>query len=164
MVYSVKTVPYFVLAVLLTVSGTCLAMGGHGQEVPVTRDLAAEAEQARDRQMPLLLMFAAEDCDYCRLLEAEILNPMVISGEYDHKVLIRRVMTDDFGRVRDFEGKLVDSDELASRYNVQVTPTVVLVDYQGRELAPRVVGTNTIEMYSAYLDRAIDVSRDLLRR
>ena len=37
-----------------------------------------------------------------------------------------------------------------------VTPTIILVDGAGKEIAKRQTGVNTVEMYGWYLDQAID--------
>lgn len=136
----------------------------HSSLVPKSWDLAQEAQKALQNETPLLLMFSAEDCEFCQRLESEILDPMLLSGDYDDKILIRRVMTDSYLRVQDFQGRTIEMDELSSRYNIQVTPTVLIVDHQGRELAPRIIGVNTIEMYSAYLDKAIDLTHRLVQQ
>ena len=39
-----------------------------------------------------------------------------------------------------------------------VTPTILFVDHTGRQLAERMVGINTIEMYGGYLDQCIDTA------
>lgn len=136
----------------------------HQSIVPVSTDLALDASRAQNKKIPILLVFSAEHCEFCHLLEREILDPMYISGDYEDKVLIRRVMTDSSAEVRNFQGKLEDVDKFSNRYSVQVTPTVMLVDYDGNELAPRVLGVNTVDLYSAYLDEAILLSRDELLR
>ena len=130
--------------------------------IPTINDLFAEAVAAKKSRLPLLIMFAADDCGYCEKLEAEILKPMYISGEYQEKVIMRRVMIDNFESVRDFKGAQLETFEFANKYRVTVTPTVLLVDSDGKMLAPKLIGINTVEFYSAYLDDAIDVSYEKL--
>ena len=89
---------------------------------------------------------------------------MYISGEYDNKVIIRKVMIDSYASVRDFSGNKMESSDLAHRYNIKVTPTVMLVDSRGNELAPKILGINTVDFYSAYLDQAIELSQLSLRK
>lgn len=130
----------------------------HESIVPSTQDLVKDAAFAREQNIPLILVFSAEDCDYCKLLEQEILDPMYISRDYDNKAVIRRVMIDSHLGLLDFTGSTIDADAFAKRLGVKVTPTVLFVDTHGKELAPRILGVNTIEMYSAYMDQAIDLS------
>ncbi len=135
----------------------------HESVVPATLDLAQDAAYAYSHKLPMVLVFAAAHCDYCKLLEQEVLDPMYISNDYQDKVVIRRVMIDGLRTLRDFSGVATDADSFAKKYNIQVTPTVVFVDHLGQEIAPRLLGVNTIEMYSAYLDKAIDVSYQVIQ-
>lgn len=130
--------------------------------VPITNDLSREAADARRGNVPLLLVFAQEHCDYCERLDREILNPWYASGGFNGKVRIRRVMIDSFQSTRDFDGAALDQDELRRRFKVYVTPTVLLVDAQGQELAPRITGIENSEFYGAYLEIAIDEARERL--
>jgi len=136
----------------------------HQSSIPTISDLFVEAVAAKNTRLPLLIMFGADDCGYCEKLEAEILKPMYISGEYRDKVIIRRVMIDSFESVRDFQGAEIEAFEFANKYHVTVTPTVLLLDSDGRILAPKLIGINTVEFYSAYLDDAIDVSYEKLNQ
>ena len=76
---------------------------------------------------------------------------------------MRKLVIDRSGKLRDFNASAVNAAELASRYKVFVTPTLLFVDSQGNELAERMVGVMTLEFYGGYLDQAIDASSDKLR-
>ena len=140
---------------ILGIALAAAAAAGEPPRVPVAEDLAAAGRAAEGSGRALMLVFSASDCGYCHVLDREILEPMVRSGEYDGTVLIRKVMLDPGESVRDFGGREVETHRLADRYGVFVTPTVLFVDAAGRELAPRLVGINTVELYGAYLDEAI---------
>ncbi|UCE89290.1 MAG: thioredoxin fold domain-containing protein [Pseudomonadota bacterium] len=135
-----------------------------GVHVAQTTDLQHDAHSARERDLPILMMFSMDGCPYCVLVEEDFLRPMLISGDYQDKVIIRMVKTDTYGNVRDFDGRAVDVDEFAQRYRAFVMPTVVLVDHRGRELAPRLVGISTPDFYGGDLDDAIDTALGRLRQ
>jgi thioredoxin-related protein len=135
----------------------------HALEVPVVRDLRQEAAQISDERTPLLLMFYAEHCTYCRRMEDEFLEPMLISGDYDQKVVIRRVALDAGSALRDFNGETITGAELAERYQVFVTPTLVFLDARGNPLAEKMVGLTTPDFFGGYLDAAIDTALMRLR-
>lgn len=132
-------------------------------EVPESGDLAADARLALERRVPLLVVFSAEHCGYCELLEAEILRPMILSGEYEDRVVIRKVMLDEGRELRDFDGRRVEADTLMVRYDVSVTPTMLFLGPDGRELAPRIVGINTPELFGGRVDAAIEAASERLR-
>lgn len=120
------------------------------------QDLAADAQAAAREGKPLLLMFSSEPCPYCRMVEDEFLRPMLISGEYDDKVMMRKVKLDGHSRVRDFDGREVRVDEFARKYQVRITPTVVMVSPQGEQVAPSLEGIATRDYYGGDLDIVID--------
>lgn len=132
-------------------------------EVPVSADLAADGRAARATGRALVLVFASSDCSYCTVLEEEILKPMLRSGEYEHRIVLRKVMLDAGESVVDFSGEEVDTATVADRYGVFVTPTVLFVDGEGTELAGRLVGINTVELYGGYMDAAIDQAAARIR-
>jgi len=100
-------------------------------------------------------MYAATDCEYCTRLEQDLLGPMYKDAEYRKKVIIRKVMIDGFGNIKDFNGHTTDMGDFAFKRGIQVTPTLQFVDSRGKELAPEMVGYNTPDLYPAYVDNAI---------
>lgn len=133
--------------------------------VEQARDLATLGARAEAEQLPILLFFSAEGCHYCHLLEEEILHPMLRNGSYEGKrVLMRRVMIDDATELVDFNGTTLAVGELQGRYRVYVTPTLVFIDGSGRELAEKMVGINTPELFGGYLDEAVEQAATRLRR
>ncbi len=129
-----------------------------GVDVPVGSDLQADGQLAGQRQLPILLAFTAIDCGYCDLLEEEFLEPMLLGGEYEDRIIIRKVVLDNGSRLTDFNGRRLDATALSDRYRVFVTPTILFVDGNGREQAARMPGINTPEMYGGYLDNCIETA------
>jgi thioredoxin-related protein len=126
-------------------------------KVAEVRDLSQAAALSRQQHVPLMLMFSAKGCSYCTVLEEDFLRPMLLSGDYTDKVLIRKVDV-DAGDLRDFDGTPITSAALAARYKVVVTPTLVFLDPQGHQLTRRMVGLSTPDMYGGYLDESINVA------
>ncbi len=110
----------------------------------------------KEKNLGMVLLLHAEHCPYCALMENEILSPMVKSGEYDKKVVIRKLQIDEARDVIDFSGKTVEPSDISGKYKAFVTPTLVFLDYQGNERVEQMVGINTVEMFGAYLDIEID--------
>lgn len=131
--------------------------------VPVVRDLQADAKLSRSGKLPILLVFSADYCPYCQILEEEFIRPMLISGDYEGKVIIRVLKLDGVDVLRDFNGDTVSAEDFATRHDVRLTPTLKFFDDRGRELAPKMVGLTTVDFYGGYLDEAIDASLAKLR-
>jgi len=131
--------------------------------VPKATDLARDGRLSSERDLPIMLVFTADYCSFCTLLEEEFIKPMIISHDYDDKVIIRSLAIDGFDDIRNFDGQPVSPDSYADSHNIFLTPTILFLDKHGRELAPRMIGINTVEMYGWHLDKAIDDSIELLR-
>ena len=110
----------------------------------------------KEKSLGLVLMLHAEHCPYCALMENEILSPMVKSGEYDQRILIRKLQIDEARDVIDFSGKVVEPSDISDRYKATLTPTLVFLDYQGKQQNQNMIGINTVELFGAYLDIEID--------
>jgi len=149
---------------LLLLAGLISVNAAAETRVDTNRDMYVNQQTANSKQMPVMIMFAAEDCLYCEILESEVLRPMLISGEYGGKVLIRKYMIDHGGNVRDFDGKMIDSDDFIERYNIFVTPTLVFLGYQGQQLSEQIIGVNTLELFAGRVDDAILESLNTLRQ
>ncbi|HUT42502.1 MAG TPA: thioredoxin fold domain-containing protein [Gammaproteobacteria bacterium] len=132
-------------------------------DVPYGTDLQQDGRQATARQLPILLVFSAVSCEYCRQLEDEFLEPMLISGEYTDKVIIRRLLLDIGQHATDFDGMQREAGAIATRYRAWLTPTIVFLDGTGREVAERIKGINTPELFGGYLDACIDTALLMIR-
>jgi len=153
----------FTLALLL-VALTAPAFAADGVKVREVEDFSAVGHQADKQRMPILLMFSAQYCGFCERLEEDFLKPMLRSGDYKDKVLIRKLRIDSLEKVRDFNGEEISPAAMADRYGVSVTPTVVFINGEGVELAPKRIGLTTPAFYGGYLDDAIDQALNILRR
>ncbi len=153
-------VPHFWLASALhfAVSLTCaLPAIAETVEAPAAQDLRADGERVRQKGLPILLVIEQAGCHYCKVLDREIIQPLIASGEYmDKKVILRKLDVVGELPIRDFDGKSITASELARRYGAHVTPTLLFLDSDGRELAPKMVGLGTLDFYWTYLDEAIN--------
>lgn len=155
------------LFVLLTYSFATSTFGGDGSKITKIesiKDFTGIARLSEERRLPILLMFSADHCGYCERLEEDFLKPMLRSGDYEDKVLIRKFKISGSGEVRDFDGKRIPISDFRSRYNISVTPTVVFLDSSGAQLAPKRVGLTTPDFYGGYLDQSIETALNVLRR
>lgn len=132
--------------------------------LPIAQDLKALGSSSRKGMVPILIMYSTEECPFCARLENEVLGPMRLSGDDPKRVIVRKVMMEEYEILRDFSGQKRDAESYAIGQGVEVVPTVVLVDEKGKELVPRLIGYQTPGIYDAYLDEAIEVSRSLLEQ
>lgn len=124
-------------------------------EVQLSEDLYKDAQLAKQKGVPLVVMFSQDGCLYCGIVKYNFLRPMLINKDYDNKVIIREVKIDSFDDVKNFDGKMIPSDELATDIRAYLTPTVIVFDANGK-IHHRIVGLVNEHYYSAELDAAID--------
>jgi len=105
-----------------------------------------------------------DDCPYCKLLKSDVLNPMLLSGDYDERVIIAELMIDYDESIKGFNGELILPSAISADYQTWVTPTLLFVDYQGKEVYKRMIGVNTVEMFGFYLDEALDGALKAVRQ
>lgn len=128
-----------------------------------TSDFYSLGEDAGERDLPILVMFSQTNCTYCVILEEQYLRPMLKSGEYKDKVIIRKVSIDSFDMLRHFDGSKIDASDFAGNYRAYVTPTMVFLDRNGKELTKRLMGVGTEGFFANEIDKAIDHSLRRLR-
>jgi thioredoxin-related protein len=124
--------------------------------VPFSQNLQADAQLAKSRGVPLLVMFSSPNCTYCERVLNEFLLPMQRNPDYAKKVLMRQVEVGSDRKLIDFKGKTTTNGGFAVQHNVMLSPTVIVFDYQGNEAADPVVGLGTVDYYGSFLDNAID--------
>lgn len=132
-------------------------------EIPVLHDLPTDGQASQQKKLPIVVLFSASHCGFCSVVKEDFLKPMLISGEYSNKALIRVIEIDSSQDMVDLNGKPISSEAFADRYGIYLTPTVAFLDGEGKELTSRMVGLTTVDFYGGYLDTAIDDSRRRLQ-
>ncbi|HPE60804.1 MAG TPA: thioredoxin fold domain-containing protein [Thiolinea sp.] len=118
-------------------------------------DLQALGVTLHERNLPLLLAFVADYCTYCERLKREHLVPMVKSGDYQNRILIRTVHLDHGQQLTDFNGERIGIKDFSRRYGVKLTPALLFLDADGEEVTERLLGYSVPDFYGVYLERSI---------
>ncbi len=114
---------------------------------------------SQQKQLPILLMFGAESCDYCKLLIQDVLEPMALGGIYEGNVVImRHVGIDEQALIPDWNGNLIKKSQWAYQLNADLTPTVLFVDATGKEVAPRIIGISEITLYAGLIHQRLNTA------
>lgn len=155
-----QVVSWTIIIVMLL---SLVASAADSATIPVASDLQADAQTSRQRQIPIMLVVTRRDCGYCKLLKRTVVHPMVISGEYVDRVLIREVIIDGENNLVDFDGTTISPFAVANRYDALLTPTVLLVGHDGHVLVDKLIGISNEDMYLWYLDRALADAAQILQ-
>lgn len=139
---------FFTLSSVISASG-----------LPIASDLQAEYRQSginNEGQKKVVLMLVSQpNCSYCVQITEEILRPMIISGNYATNTLFSEIEINTGKSIKDFAGNSVNATEFAQRYGAWATPTLLFLDQRGKQVAQKIIGINTPELYGFYVDKAL---------
>lgn len=122
-------------------------------------DLRKLKQQMKQEGVPTLLLFSTEGCRYCEAIRENYLVPMMKAGTYNGQILFRQLEMNEYSLLRNEQGKLIGGDEVALRYLVDVAPTILFVDAEGKEVAKRIVGLSGADYFDKTLQLHIDQAR-----
>ena len=148
-----------ILACLLSLPVLAVERG----KLPLAVDLSKEAKLAREKQIPILILFSTPGCFYCHRVREEILIPTTRNADYDNKVIMLEVESGNSARLIDFDGKVTTQDQFFARQHVSLTPTVKFFDAQGHEVADPIIGLVTVDYYGGMLDQNIEFAMAKIR-
>ena len=136
-----------------------ISCNGLAGGMPLASDLqqtyTSEGFNNKGQSKVALILVSQPNCNYCDLITEEILQPMLLNGSYEQTTLFIEVETNSGKQLVDFNGQNVSATKFAQRYNAWATPTLLFLDQQGNEIAKKMVGINTIELYGFYVDKAL---------
>ncbi len=151
-----------VLTLSIYITSVFAAITFDNVTVPEITDLHEDVQTMLQHKRPMIVEVSAEDCPYCRLIEESVLYPMILSGEYEETVLLRKIDINGYTDIKNFSGESITHSQFAEQYGVSLTPTVLFLDAYGNEIAPRMLGVPNIDFYGAYVDINIEAARKAL--
>ncbi len=128
-------------------------------ELPLARDLSAEARQAAVDGKVYVILFGAPDCSWCVKVRRNYLAPLN-KPTAELKILAREIDIESDERLTDFAGKSISHRAFARARGVRFTPVVVFFDARGDELAESILGMASEDFYGAYLEERLITARD----
>ncbi|RTZ81122.1 MAG: hypothetical protein DSZ01_01245 [Gammaproteobacteria bacterium] len=131
--------------------------------VPRFGDFSRLGDRARREGRLLVVLVSQHDCPYCELIKAEIIRPMIKARDFADSILLGEIFIDEGEQVVDFQGNRVPAADFARRYGFFVTPTLLFLGPDGKELVKQMVGINTVEMYFHYVSQSIEEGLKLLQ-
>ncbi len=132
------------------------AKHAHFKELQNLQTLGVQSQQ---QQLPIMVMFGAEWCEFCELLNEEIFEPMGLSGLYEGKVvLMRHVGVDEDEPIPGWNGQFINKSNWAYALDADLTPTVLFFDGEGKEVAPRIVGISEITLYAGIIHQNLNIA------
>ena len=141
---------------LLLASFSGNAVSEKVEKLQTVTDLESLGEQANEKSLVILIMFSAEDCPFCELMEHSYLLPLQRNKAAREKVIIRKVMIDSYGSLKDFGGKRISAEDFPAKYGASVTPTLVFLNGDGQQVAEKLIGVGTEGLFAEEIEKAIE--------
>ncbi len=142
-------------ALLLLIAGMFFLPTSYAVDVPPLSDLRADLAEAKALNAPILLLIHSQGCTYCHYVMEDHLRPMVLSGQYKKRALLRQLAADDAVELVDAEGKHISARDFARSLQVRFYPTVVFLDAEGKPMKERLIGVANIDLYGTQLEFAL---------
>ena len=133
------------------------------EKILMAQNLEKESLLAIEKNKVFMLYISRPACPYCARLEEQVLEPMLISNEYDSLVVLRELSTKG-KQVIDFDGQRKPAADVTQRYKIAGTPTLLFLDDNGVELTQRITGYHSEDFYWHYLDTAIKSARSRIQQ
>jgi thioredoxin-related protein len=125
-------------------------------EIPAASNLAQTGQMSLQQGIPAVVFVSRDACPYCRTLRKKILKPMLAAGKFEQRAILMEISLDGGGLLTDFENKQVTAADFGASYQAEITPTLLFLDSEGREIGKRLIGISNLELYSHYLQKSID--------
>lgn len=151
-----KMIKQYLFAALMLYFGTC-----HADPTTATSDWANLADIARQTHSPIVIVFNADACDYCKRLKEEIIEPLS-HDTASSRPLIREFDIYSSGKIIDFNGDAIRSRQFKKRYHIFAIPTLVILDADGKPLTDPIVGYNSHDEYLELLRTSLIASYQAL--
>ncbi len=120
--------------------------------LPVATNLKADGEKANAAKKPILLLFNLGACHYCRYSLRTTIIPMFRDAGWRDAMEFRQITVDDDTSLIDFDGKKITTIAFAKARKGEFTPTIMVVDGDGKSLGDAVIGIANQDFYSVYVE------------
>ncbi len=127
--------------------------------LPTPLSLRDAANIAQSRGEPLVILVSLPGCPWCELLRRNYLAPMRKEGVHAFQITVNDRKT----VIANFQGQASHGAAIAKTYGAQLTPTVLFLNTNGAEIAPRIEGVASIDMLGSLLDERLSAARKLTK-
>jgi thioredoxin-related protein len=143
------------LVLLFLIAGQPSLLAAEGA-IPAADNLTKTGQLARQLGVPTVVFVSREACPYCRTLRDQILLPMQHANKFANRAILMEISLDRVDPLTGFENKQITAQAFGDFYQAGITPTLLFLDPEGREISRRLVGISNLELYGHYLQKSID--------
>ena len=132
-------------------------------KIKLIDNLQTESQLAKEKNLPILILFSLSHCPYCQLIKEDFLIPMIISGDYTDKVIIREMNIEENPDIIDLSGAKKSAYFFAQEMGVSLFPTMIFINNQACKLTESIKGINTPSLFGGRIDDAIEQANNNLK-
>lgn len=132
-------------------------------EIPAAENLAETGRQLRHQGIPAIVFVSRDACPYCRTLRDKVLKPMFAAGKFEKRAILLELSLDRPVPLTDFRNMQVTAKEFGESYSAEITPTLLFLNPEGREIGNRIIGISNLDLYGHYLQKSIDEALQAMR-
>jgi len=131
--------------------------------IPTTDDFADTGRLSRQQGVPTVVFVSRDACPYCRTLRDKILQPMLTANKFEQRANLVELSLDRVDPLTGFGGQQINAQAFGESYQAAITPTLLFLDAEGREVSKRIIGISNLELYGFYLQKSIDEALLVIR-
>ncbi|MDG6773652.1 hypothetical protein QCB45_04855 [Thiomicrorhabdus sp. ZW0627] len=149
----------------LIVSALLLAPlpGKAGEVLPLAVDLQKTGKVAEKFQVPVVIFYTATWCNYCKMLEENIITPLLETTPIEEYAQFQQVLLDkEHWMMKDFAGNDVEMKTFGPSQGIVVAPTTHFYNSKGEQIAEPIIGLTLEEHYPANLEKRINEALEKL--
>lgn len=128
----------FLAAVLIALPAAAVEMGEDGLHktpwMSVTfKDMAEDLETARDEGKRLAIIFEQRGCIYCKKMHEEVFSDPEVADFIKANFMVVQMNLFGDEEVTDFDGETMPEKDMAKRWGVVFTPTILFMPEEAPE-------------------------------
>ena len=139
----------------LVLLGSQFSLAGE-VDIPIAKNLTEIGRISRQQNIPVIIFVSREACPYCRILRDTTLMPMLKANKFERRAILTEVNMDQVETLTGFDSRQMTAEAFGELYQAGITPTLLFLDSEGREVSKRLIGISNQELYGHYLQKSID--------
>jgi len=121
----------------------------------LAKNLEKTAKVAQSEKIPVAIFLVYHGLKSGKVLKEEVIEPALLSGEYDGMALFREIRVNEATDIIDFYGEPMQAKDFRSLYNITSLPAMVFVNDEGEQVAPALFA-GSYDYYEFYLKRNLN--------
>jgi len=113
------------------------------------------SQRAKQSNLPVVIMVDQEDCPFCRRVESEFFAAIFANGELTEQAIFGKISIDAGETIVDASGAEISTRSFLIPYETNLTPTILFLNSEKKELSEKMIGLMTPDFYGFYLEQSI---------